>query len=124
MKAAYLLLNALFHLGHVSIICFVLLGWLIPEARPAHLALSLLTLGSWFILGRWLGESYCPVSDWHWKLKASIGEGRPEGTYITFLLSKLTGKVLDSGQVDRIVVFVTFAVTAVSLILNLRRWIA
>lgn len=123
MKPAYLLLNALFHLVHVGIIGFVLLGWLIPEARLAHLALSLLTLGSWFILGRWLGEGYCPVSDWHWKIKASIGEGRPEGTYITFLLRKLTGRSLDSRQVDRIVVVVTFTVTALSLILNLRRWI-
>ncbi len=123
MKAAYLVLNPLFHLAHISIISFVLFGWLIPEARFAHLVFSLLTLSSWFILGRWMGDGYCPVSDWHWKIKDSIGEGRPVGTYITFLLRKITGMDLNSEQVDRVVVYVTVAITLASLTLNLKQWI-
>lgn len=124
MKPAYLFLNPLFHLVHIAIIGFVLIGWLIPETRLAHLVLSLLTLGSWFVLGRWMGEGYCPVSDWHWKIKESIGEGRPAGTYITVVLNKITQTELDSEQVDRVVVVVTVAITLISLILNLERWIA
>jgi len=77
MNPTYLVLNAFFHMLHIAIISFMLVGWLIPETRLAHLMLSLLTLGSWFILGRCMGEGYCPVSDWHWKIKDSLGEGRP-----------------------------------------------
>ena len=96
---------------------------LIPGARPAHLVLSLLTLGSWFVLGRWMGEGYCPVSDWHWKIKGAIGEGRPTVTYITFILRKITRTELDSNQVDRVVVVVTITVTLLSLFLNLKQWL-
>lgn len=123
MKLAYRVLNPLFHLVHLSIISFVLVGWLIPGARPAHLVLSLLTLGSWFVLGRWMGEGYCPVSDWHWKIKGAIGEGRPTVTYITFILRKITRTELDSNQVDRVVVVVTITVTLLSLFLNLKQWL-
>lgn len=123
MKAIYFVLNPLFHVAHISIISFVLVGWVIPEARFAHLVLSLLTLGSWFILGRWMGEGYCPVSDWHWKIKESLGEGRPAVTYITFLLRKVTGMDLVSDQVNRVVVYVTVVITMISLTLNLQEWI-
>ena len=124
MKPIYFVLNPLFHVAHIAIISFVLVGWVIPEARFAHLVLSLLTLGSWFILGRWMGEGYCPVSDWHWKIKESLGDGRPTVTYITFLLRKATGMDLASDQVNRVVIFVTVAVTMISLALNLQEWIS
>lgn len=124
MKPIYFVLNPLFHVAHIAIISFVLFGWIIPEARFAHLVLSLLTLGSWFILGRWMGEGYCPVSDWHWKIKETLGEGRPAVTYITFLLRSATGMDLVSDQVNRVVVYVTVAITMISLTLNLQEWIS
>jgi Protein of Unknown function (DUF2784) len=120
MKPLYFVLNPLFHVVHIAIISFVLLGWLIPEARFAHLVLSLLTLGSWFVLGRWMGEGYCPISDWHWKIKGSLGEGRPAVTYITFLLRKVTGIHLNSDRVNQIVVYITVAITMISLTLNVQ----
>ncbi len=123
MKPIYFVLNPLFQVVHIAIIAFVLLGWVIPEARFAHLVLSLLTLGSWFVLGHWMGKGYCPVSDWHWKIKESLGEGRPAVTYITFLLRKITGMDFVSDQVNRVVVYMTVAITMISLTLNLRDWI-
>lgn len=118
-RVLYPFLNALFHGAHMSIIGFALLGWALPSLRQLHLALLALTLGSWFILGHWLGTGYCPISDGHWKLKESLGEGRPEGTYIHHVLQKFTGKTLSSPRVDQITTRVTIALTVLSLALNL-----
>jgi hypothetical protein len=118
----YVALNALFHVAHIAIIGFVAIGWIFPRLLPVHLALALATLGSWFILGRWLGRGYCPVSDWHWRIKAALGDGRPQGTYIHQLLQNLSGQKLDSDRVDSAVVVSTFVVTAISLALNLMAW--
>jgi hypothetical protein len=120
--ALYAVLNALFHVVHVAIIGFVAIGWIFPRLLPAHLALALATLASWFILGRWLGRGYCPVSDWHWRIKGKLGAGRPQGTYIHQLLQNLCGAKLDSERVDKAVVFCTVLVTAISLVLNFKAW--
>lgn len=122
VEKMYFLLNGLFHVVHIAIIIFAITGWMFPPLRMAHLALMLATLGSWFILGHWLGSGYCPVSDWHWKIKAALGEGRPRGTYIHLLLQRISGKELDSTSVDRMVVIVTIILTGISLGLNIATW--
>lgn len=116
-RALYPFLNAIFHGAHISIILFALLGWALPSLRQLHLALLGLTLGSWFILGQWLGIGYCPISDMHWRLKESFGEGRPDGTYIHYVLQKLTGKTLSSPRVDKMTTRVTLSLAALSLTL-------
>ena len=118
MTVLYFLLNGLFHLFHIAIIVFVMIGWMFPSLRAAHLVLMLLMLGSWFVLGRWLGPGYCPVSDWHWRAKAAFGKGRPNGTYIHLLLQHLSGRTLDSSAVDKVVVLSTLALTGMSLATN------
>ena len=126
VEKMYYLLNGLFHVFHIAIIIFAITGWMFPPLRMAHLALMLATLGSWFILGHWLGSGYCPVSDWHWKIKAALGEGRPRGTYIHLLLQRISGKELDSASVDKMVVIVTFVLAGISVALNvatLKGWL-
>lgn len=118
-RALYPFLNAVFHGAHISIIAFALLGWVLPSLRQLHLVLLALILGSWFILGQWLGIGYCPISDGHWRLKETLGEGRPKGTYIHHVLQKLTGKTLSSQHVDEMTTRVTIALTVLSLALNL-----
>ena len=115
----YLFLNGLFHFFHIAIVVFLMTGWMFPQFRLAHLALILLTLGSWFILGRWLGKGYCPVSDWHWKIKEALGAGRPSGTYIHLLLQRITGRKLGSAAVDRAVVNWTLVLAGISIVVNI-----
>lgn len=117
-RMAYRCLNALFHVLHIAIILFVMLGWLVPQWLMMHLVLTMLTLGSWFILGHWFGHGYCPVSSWHWRLKGALGDGRPEGTYIHLLLQRLSGRALQSAAVDRFVVVVTLLIAGISIALN------
>jgi Protein of Unknown function (DUF2784) len=121
-KTLYLALNGLFHVVHLSVIGFVLIGWIFPALLMPHLVLMMLTLGSWFVLGRWFGSGYCPISDWHWKIKEALGEGRPTGTYIHLVLQKLLGRELNSDFVDKAVVITTIVIFCISLALNLRAW--
>lgn len=120
----YHILNFLFHVLHLSIILFVMLGWMVAAFLPFHLALLLATLGSWFVLGHWLGQGYCPISDWHWEIKKNYGPGKPEGTYIHRILQSITGKALDSEKVDHMVVLATLVLTIGSVILNLTQYLA
>ena len=119
----YPLLNGIFHAVHIAVITFVMVGWMFAPLRLAHLALILLTLGSWFILGLWLGTGYCPISDWHWKIKKSLGGGMPNGTYIHQLLQNISGRELNSDAVDKGVVVGTVVLAAISLGLNLNDWL-
>lgn len=122
MKALYPVLNVFFHLLHVVVITFTLVGWIFPQTRLAHLVFILATLGSWFILGIWMGEGYCPVTDWHWKIKDALGEGRPQGTYVHLLARRLTGLVPSSASVDKVVVITTMLLTVASLAVNVKAW--
>ena len=122
--ALYPLLNGVFHVVHIFIISFVIVGWIFPSLRLAHLVLLLLTLGSWFILGLWFGPGYCPVTDWHWKIKTKLGEGRPSGTYIHLLLQNISTQKLSSATVDRITLISTVSITALSLALNVNTWLS
>lgn len=116
---AYRILNIFFHPLHISIILFTTLAWMVPALLPFHLTLLIATLSSWFLLGHWLGRGYCPISNWHWKIKSRLGPGKPRGTYIHLLLESMSGRQLDSGQVDRMVVLATLILTALSALLNL-----
>ncbi len=52
----------------------------------------LLTAFSWFVLGIWYGWGYCLCTDWHWQVREAMGLHDRSGSYIHFLLLKLTGK--------------------------------
>ncbi len=69
----YILLNVLCHAVHLAFILFMLLGWMFAPLQAAHLATVLGMLGCWFVLGRWLGAGYCPITDLHWRIKAALG---------------------------------------------------
>ncbi len=118
----YQLLNAAFHGAHCAIILFAMLGWTVPALLPFHLTLIGLTLTSWFVLGRWLGQGYCPISDWHWRLKAVLGEGKPAGSYIFHVLRALGWRTLDAARLDTVVLVGTVSLAALSLGLNLLHW--
>jgi hypothetical protein len=118
----YSITNALFHLAHIAVILFVMIGWIFRPLLPLHLALTLLTLGSWFILGHWFGTGYCPISDWHWKLKETLGGGRPNGTYIHLVLQNISRRELNPASVDKVVLVGTVVIAGISLVLNVQAW--
>lgn len=122
--ATYRLANAGFHVAHCAIIAFVMLGWCVPAWLPWHLALILLTLACWFVLGLWMGPGYCPVSDLHWRLKGALGDGKPAESYIHHVLQALSGRRLSATRVDSVVLVGTVLLTVLSAGLNFLRWSA
>jgi hypothetical protein len=121
MRARVLrLLDLLFHLGHVAVILFSALGWLIPAARPLHLALQALVMFSWFGLGSCKGWTYCFLTDLHWRVKRALHQPDPGESYVKLLVDRLSGRDTDAATVNRATVTVFFVTTALSLLLFLR----
>ena len=116
----YILLNVLCHGVHLAFIGFMVLGWMWVPLQAAHLALVLGMLGCWFILGRWLGPGYCPITDLHWRIKAALGPGRPPHSYIHFVLTQL-GMALNPAKLDHAVAISALGIALLSLAVNLPR---
>lgn len=117
-RPIYRLFNAALHALHLVVIGFTLFGWISRETRMANLILILLTLGSWFVLGRWLGSGYCPVTDLHWKIRRAMGSTRIPDSYIKLLLDSISGKDLDPRRVNALTLVATLVAGTISLVLN------
>jgi Protein of Unknown function (DUF2784) len=116
----YTALNWLCHAVHLAFILFMVTGWMLVPLQAAHLVLVLGMLGSWFVLGRWLGAGYCPITDLHWRIKAALGQGRPADSYIYFVLTQL-GLKLNPAKLDQTVAFCAFGIAALSVAVNVPR---
>jgi Protein of Unknown function (DUF2784) len=117
----YRLLNVFCHVVHLGFILFMVVGWLFVPLQVAHLALVLGMLGCWFILGRWLGPGYCPITDAHWRIKAALGPGRPANSYIHFVLTQL-GLQLQPARLDRAVGLCAMVIALLSVAVNFWRF--
>ncbi len=113
------LVNFIFHGLHVIVIVFTLFGWAWRVTRPANLILILLTLGSWYILGHWFGEGYCPLTDWHWKVRRKMGISEISDSYVKLVFDRVTGKSLDPRMINDLTLVLTLVSGTVSLVMNL-----
>jgi hypothetical protein len=116
----YIVLNLLCHIVHLAFILFMVIGWMFAPLQAAHLGLVLGMLGCWFVLGRWLGPGYCPITDLHWRIKAALGPGRPQGSYIHFVLAKL-GWALNPAKLDQTVGITAIGIALLSALVNMPR---
>lgn len=117
--ALYQIANALCHTLHIAIISFIAIGWLFSTLRLLHLIVLGLTLLCWFVLGLRYGFGYCPITDWHWKLKDKWGDGRPPTSYIHAGLEHLLSKLLKPASVDATVLMGTIGIAFVATALFL-----
>ena len=85
---------------HSAFVLFILFGWAIPALRKAHLWALALTVGAWLILGIWYGIGYCPLTDWHWEIKSSLGEKQLPYSFVKYIIDKLTGFNTDPELID------------------------
>jgi Protein of Unknown function (DUF2784) len=118
----YIALNLLCHVVHLAFILFMALGWMFAPLQATHLALVLGMLGCWFVLGRWLGPGYCPITDLHWRIKAALGPGRPQGSYIYYVLTRL-GLALNPVKLDQTVGIISIGIALLSVAVNVLRWV-
>jgi hypothetical protein len=115
MNIGLRILNVLFHLLHITIIFFLLLGWIFPSTRLLHLIFIICTLGSWVISGS------CPLTELHWRIRRAAALPPVAGPYIPYLLSRLMRRPVDTRNLDKGVVMITVVIALASAFLNVQR---
>jgi hypothetical protein len=111
-------LDYAFVIFHAGIVLFNLVGWCWQWTRRLHLVVISLTLLSWFWLGLWFGWGYCPCTDWHWQVKARLGETELPSSYIKYYADVLTGMSWDPRLIDAITLVSTLSAFLLSCVLN------
>jgi Protein of Unknown function (DUF2784) len=116
----YQFLNYFFFLFHTLLTLFNMFGWIHPSTRKWNLVTLLLTAFSWFILGIWYGWGYCLCTDWHYDVREKLGYHDQQGSYIRFLLLKLTGINFNEQLVENATLYGFLVSLVLSIWLNIR----
>ena len=114
------LLDQALFLLHAALVLFNLTGWIWQRTRRLHLLVVGLTLASWVGLGVWFGWGYCPLTDWHWQVKANLGETALPASYIKYYVDALTGASWNPMLIDAWVVGLALTALVVSVVFNWR----
>lgn len=113
--AQLLLADIAFDVVHICVIFFNLFGWILPATRLAHRWLVGTTAACWLGVGAWYGTiGYCPLTDWHWKVKEARGQGTAAYSYIDYLL-QMAGIYGNPAYIDSAVAVVFAAVVTVTV---------
>ncbi|GIX41928.1 MAG: hypothetical protein KatS3mg129_1661 [Leptospiraceae bacterium] len=118
-KIELIFLDYFFHFLHLSIILWNLTGWLFKKYRKFHfLSLNIVFL-FWFFVGYFYGFGYCPITEYHWKVKYKQGEEDLPNSYITYLLNQF--KIYPEEQlVDFFVLIITLIIYILSMYLFIK----
>jgi hypothetical protein len=112
-------LNIGFFAFHTGWIVFAVVGWAWRATRRWHLAGIAVTLASWFGLGIWYGWGYCPLTEWHWQVRARLGYVDPN-SYMQVLARELFGFNPDPFWTDAVTAGMLAIVAVLSVLLNAR----
>ena len=118
----YQILNYFFFTFHSFFTVFNITGWIFPVTRKWNLVTLLATAFSWFVLGIWYGWGYCFCTHWHWNVRDHLGYHDQRGSYIHFLLLKLTGINFNQQLVEYFTLIVFLVSLTLSMWLNIRDW--
>jgi len=116
------LLDVLFLLLHTALIFFNLFGWAWSKTRRLNLLSIALTAGAWFVFAPWYGLGYCPCTDWHWQVKAALGETDLPGNYLTYLFDAWTGIAITDAFASNLAWICLAPALVLSVALNFRDW--
>ena len=117
-------LDKFLFLFHACFALFNIFGWIWKKTRKLNLFTLSLTLFSWLILGIWYGVGYCPLTEWHWRIRYNLGFYDMPSSYIKFLIDTITGLDWDQRVVDvgtGIVFSLAFIVSIMVNIFELRK---
>jgi len=113
-------LDIFFTAFHTCLILFNLFGWILKKTRRLNLISILLTAFSWLILGIFYGLGYCPFTDWHFAILENLGHTDLPSSYISFLVTRLTGMHPDQGLVDAVTAWGLVIAFIASLYMNFK----
>lgn len=103
---------------HTVLILFNLAGWAHPKTRRVHLVVISLTILSWFGLGFFYGFGYCPCTDWHWDVKAALGERGLPASWVKYYVDWITGLRWNPVVIDTVVGVSGVGALAASVVAN------
>lgn len=102
--ALHRLADVLLIVFHGSLVVFNVCGWAWRRTRRFHLCTIAATIASWFGLGLVRGWGYCPLTDWHWRVKRALGETALPASWMKYYVDRITGLAWDAAVVDALVV--------------------
>ena len=114
-------LDIFFTVFHSTLILFILFGWIWKKTRRLNLACILLTGASWLGLGIFYGLGYCPLTDWHFNILRRLGYSDLPSSYISFLITRLTGMQINQSLVDGVTLWGLVLAMMISIFLNFRK---
>jgi hypothetical protein len=85
------------------------------HTRKLNLISLLITFGSWVLLGIWQGWGYCFLTDWHYEVLRRMGQNSLPGSYIAFLVERITGWLPSAGLTNTM----TLALAILALVCSL-----
>jgi sterol desaturase/sphingolipid hydroxylase (fatty acid hydroxylase superfamily) len=115
-------MDVFFTVFHTVLILFNLFGWIWKRTRRINLICLLLTAASWLLLGIFYGIGYCPLTDWHFNILGRLGYTDLPTSYISFLITRLTGLHPDQGLVDAGTAGGLVLALIISVYLTFREW--
>ena len=113
-------LDLFFTAFHTVVMAVIVFGWIPQRTRRLTLVLQALTVFSWVGLGAFYGLGYCPLTDWHFRVLATLGERGLPRSYTAYLAERLSGYQLPDGIATAVTVGALGVALAGSLILFLR----
>lgn len=116
-RAILKLLDHLLLLFHALLILFVLFGWVFTGTRQAHLALTIVILFFWSVVGYFKGFGYCPLTNFHSWIKLKLGEN-PIDEYMKYLVDTIFNSDVNAGKIKKITETSFFAVLIITLFVN------
>jgi Protein of Unknown function (DUF2784) len=120
MDMWYQFLNYFFFVFHTMFTLFNMVGWAFKQTRRLHLATMLITAFSWFVLGIWYGWGFCLCTEWHYLVRGKLGYADQHGSYIHFLILKITGINLHMQLVENATLAVFLVAFCLSVWMNIR----
>ena len=116
------MLNYLFHIIHVALILFVVVGWSLEPLRTLHLVACSMVLVSWFVVGTIIGKpGYCIITGIQFRIRSRLGLQEKPQNYMAFLCQAIAGKRVNENKVDIVTQAGLYIPTALSTILLLYR---
>lgn len=104
--------DVLLHVLHLLVIVLNVFGWVWQRTRRLHRWVLGITAFCWLVVGPLYGGiGYCPLTDWHWRVKAARGEVPLPASYIDYLL-QMVGIHASPFYID-VAVGAVFAVTCI-----------
>lgn len=118
--ALYSFLDSFFIFFHSAWTLFNITGWAFRRTRKIHLATTGLTAFSWFVCGYFYGWGYCLCTDWHWRVRESLGKENSSYSFIHYAIRETTSLNPDPYAVDMLVLSVFILTSALSIFFNIR----